>query len=64
MNEEQMQELDRILKLWSDSYQNQTNFELASCVHEPRNYTGFNEEYEFCLKCDAKRINGAWVEKA
>jgi hypothetical protein len=64
MNEEQTQELDRILKLWADSYQNQTNFQLAGCMHEPRYYVGFREEYEFCLKCDSKRIDGTWVEKA
>lgn len=63
MDQEQMQELDRILKLWADSYQNHSLTEIAGCRHEPKYYMGFREEYEFCVKCDAKKIDGLWVEK-
>jgi hypothetical protein len=63
MNQEQMQELDRILKLWADSYQNQSNPEFIGCIHEPKYYVGFSEEYEFCIKCDAKKVDGLWLDK-
>lgn len=62
MNEEQIQELDRILKLWADSQQNSS--ESHGCLHETKYYIGFSEEYEFCTKCDAKKINGLWVENS
>lgn len=63
-NLDQIQELDRILKLWAESYTNQTLMEPMGCQHQPQHYIGFREEYEFCVKCDAKKINGLWVETA
>jgi hypothetical protein len=32
----------------------------SSCEHEAREYVGFTERYDFCLKCDAKFIGGKW----
>jgi hypothetical protein len=29
----------------------------TSCAHQWRCYTGLNERYEFCLKCDQKKEN-------
>jgi hypothetical protein len=64
MNQEQIEELDRILKLWADSFQKGQSDSLPlGCQHEPKYYIGFREEYEFCQKCDAKKINGLWIDK-
>ena len=60
--EEQVRELDRILKLWAESYNVNKPLELHGCQHQIQYYNGFREEYEFCTKCDAKKINGLWVE--
>jgi len=64
MNDEQMQELDRVLKLWSQSYQNITDGlpHEGGCQHEIRHYLGFMEEYDYCSKCDAKFLNGEWIK--
>lgn len=65
MTDEQMQELDRVLKLWSQSYQTITDGlpHEDRCHHEMRHYLGFMEEYDYCIKCDAKHINGQWIDK-
>jgi hypothetical protein len=62
MSQEQMSEMDRILKLWAESYNKQFEVEPQGCRHEGKYYIGFREEYEFCVKCDAKKINDQWVE--
>ena len=65
MDDKQVQELDRILKLWANSYNPQIEPELplnTGCQHQSQLYIGFREEYEFCVKCDAKRLNGVWSE--
>lgn len=62
MSDDHLQELDRILKLWSESQKASMNNLLETCSHEERHYTGFMEEYDFCLKCDAKKINGEWIK--
>ena len=58
-----MSELDRILKLWSENQQTELHHLLEGCTHEERHYVGFMEEYNYCLKCDAKKINGEWIKK-
>lgn len=65
MTNEQMQELDRVLKLWSQSYQTLTQGlpHEGLCDHEIKHYLGFMEEYDYCQKCDAKLIDGQWLEK-
>lgn len=64
MNDEQMNELDRILKLWSEGQQANLLNIPGECSHEERHYIGFMEEYQFCLKCDAKKVNGEWIKKS
>jgi hypothetical protein len=61
MDQEQMQELDRILKLWADSYQPNMDADLTGCHHDSKVYIGFSEEYEYCTKCDSKKIAGEWL---
>lgn len=66
MNEVHAQELDRIMKLWANAYNTPLvpDFaELAGCNHQVQHYIGFREEYEFCVKCDAKKMNGVWIER-
>ncbi len=70
MDQEQIQELDRILQLWVESYQNKngqgihaSDMNSDCCQHEVQMYIGFCEQYEYCSKCDAKKINGAWITK-
>lgn len=51
--------IDEILQRWAKQlYANVDPQE--GCVHEPKEYIGFTEKYEFCLKCDAKYIDGIW----
>jgi len=63
MTDEQMNELDRILKLWSENQHAELVNTLEGCSHEEKHYLGFMEEYNYCLKCDAKKINGEWIKK-
>ncbi len=63
MSDEQMNELDRILKLWSESQQANLLNISGECMHEEHHYIGFMEEYKFCIKCDAKMEEGEWIKK-
>lgn len=66
MTDTQVQELDLILKRWAKTYDpaDPIVIEPQGCQHDTKLYIGFREEYEFCVKCDAKKLNGAWVEAA
>lgn len=62
-NQSQTNDIDHILRLWAQAYLPQEKITIhEGCQHEPKFYLGFREEYEFCLKCDAKKLNGVWVE--
>lgn len=63
MNQSQSNDIDHILRLWAQSYLPTIENKLPEgCQHESKYYIGFREEYEFCLKCDAKKLNGVWIE--
>ena len=62
MNQDQLQELDRVLKLWAESYSLHPDLAENGCFHEVKTYVGFREEYDYCLKCDAKKVNGQWTD--
>lgn len=63
MSQNNSQDLDAILKLWAESFLQTTPETLPEgCQHDGKYYIGFREEYEFCTKCDAKKLNGVWCE--
>ena len=57
------EELDLLLKQWADSLFKEYDAIASGCQHETQTYIGFSEQYEFCIKCDAKKINGQWKLK-
>ena len=62
MNENSTHLIDEVLERWKQQLNLKTPSE-AGCEHEAREYMGFTERYNFCLKCDAKLIDGNWIEK-
>jgi hypothetical protein len=57
---DQTTSLEDILKKWAISFKENNKEDSFGCQHESRDYTGFSEQYEFCAKCDAKKVNGEW----
>ncbi|MEY4616787.1 MAG: hypothetical protein RJB66_1747 [Pseudomonadota bacterium] len=66
MTDTQINELDLILKRWARTYDPEAPIviEPEGCKHDIKLYIGFREEYEFCAKCDAKKLDGQWTEVA
>lgn len=60
MSVNQTTSLEDILKKWAVSYKESSDVNSFGCQHETSTYTGFSEQYEYCRKCDAKKINGEW----
>ena len=56
-------ELDQLLKQWAESIFQEYDKVSSECKHEAQTYIGFSEQYEYCLICDAKKINGQWKLK-
>lgn len=59
MSVTEVQSIDEILQRWAKQLYANTETQ-EGCMHEPKEYIGFTEKYEFCLKCDAKYIDGTW----
>lgn len=47
---------DGSFELIEDSYE-KLNAGINSCSHRWEHYLGFNEEYDYCSKCDTKKVN-------
>jgi hypothetical protein len=60
MSIDQSTSLEEILRKWSISFKEGNSESSFGCQHDPKEYNGFAEQYEFCTKCDAKKINGEW----
>jgi hypothetical protein len=54
--------LEEILKRWSVTFTEGSKENSFGCEHEVKDYVGFAEQYEYCIKCDAKKINGEWQQ--
>jgi hypothetical protein len=57
---DQTTSLEDILKKWAIAFKESSNKDSFGCQHDSKHYTGFSEEYEYCSKCDAKKVNGEW----
>lgn len=59
--ERQLSGNDDLIKLSYSKTFVETTFELESeaigCYHDWKEYRGFNNDYEYCTKCDIKRNN-------
>jgi len=56
-NEENKKQLELPIGLnswWGDQYYDKDG--KPFCVHTWKKYEGFTERYEFCTKCDEKRL--------
>lgn len=62
MDEVRLNSIDDVLERWKQQLNRGPAISFG-CEHEPREYIGFTDCYDFCLKCDAKLIDGNWVQK-
>lgn len=53
--------IDQILELWSKQLNDKARL-TEGCQHEAKEYLGFTDKYDFCIKCDAKFLDGKWRE--
>lgn len=61
---DQSTSLEEILNKWAIAFKenSQRDNDSYGCQHEVKEYIGFSEQYEYCSKCDAKKIAGEWQQ--
>ena len=62
MTESENHLIDEVLEKWKQQMNRGPSISFGS-EHEPQEYIGFTDRYDFCLKCDAKLVDGHWVLK-
>jgi hypothetical protein len=61
---DQSTSLEEILNKWAIAFKENSKRQALSygCQHDIREYIGFSEQYEYCIKCDAKKVDGDWQQ--